>query len=64
MALGWEQIGGKWYYFNSDKNCQPIGSMMCCHWITENGKRYYLKADGKMACNEMEKNIDSMHLAR
>ena len=53
MALGWEQIGGKWYYFNLDKNCQAIGSMMRCHWITENGKRYYLKEDGVMAANEI-----------
>ena len=27
--------------------------MMRCHWISENGKKYYLKADGKMACNEI-----------
>ena len=48
----WEQIGGKVVLFQSGQNCQPIGSMMCCHWITENGKRYYLKSDGVMAANE------------
>ena len=26
--------------------------MMRCHWITENGKRYYVKEDGVMAANE------------
>ena len=53
MALGWELIGGKWYYFNPDKNCQAIGSMMRCHWITNGNKRYYVKQDGVMACNEV-----------
>lgn len=55
MVTGFQWVDSEkaWYYFNKDKNCQPIGSMMCCHWIVENGKRYYLKDDGKMACNEI-----------
>ena len=52
MALGWEQIGGKWYYFNPDKNCQAIGSMMRCHWITNGDKRYLINPD-VMAANEI-----------
>lgn len=42
MAVGWTQIEGKWYYFNSYgnkvKNC----------WIGN----YYMKEDGSMAVNE------------
>ena len=54
MAIGFQWVKEKeaWYYFNPDKNCQPVGSMMRSHWISENGKRYYLKSDGKMASNE------------
>lgn len=55
MVTGFKWVEEKksWYYFNTDKNCQPVGSMMRCHWIAEGGKRYYLKNDGKMACNEI-----------
>lgn len=54
MAIGFQWVKEKeaWYYFNPNKNCQPVGSMMRSHWISENGKRYYLKFDGKMASNE------------
>lgn len=48
MVMGWYIINGSWYYFNDDKDCQPIGSMMRNHWV---GK-YYLKDDGKMAKSE------------
>ena len=52
MAVGWCKIGEDYYYFNKTYNCQSIGSMLKNHWIEENGKRYYLKEDGKMAQNE------------
>lgn len=48
MLKGWIKRKGSWYYYNEDNNCQPIGSMMRNHW--QGG--YYLKDDGKMACNE------------
>ncbi len=48
MVKGWALIEGVWYYFNEDKNCQPIGSMMRNHWQGN----YYLKDDGKMASGE------------
>lgn len=48
MVMGWGFIGGSWYYFNDNKDCQPLGSMMRNHWI---GK-YYCKDDGKMAKDE------------
>ena len=41
MVTGFQWVDSEkaWYYFNPDKNCQPVGSMMRCHWITENGWR-------------------------
>ena len=48
MLKGWIKRKGSWYYYNEDNSCQPIGSMMRNHW--QGG--YYLKDDGKMACNE------------
>ena len=48
MVTGWMQLEEDWYYFNADKNCQPVGSMLRNHWI---GK-YYLKDDGRMAYGE------------
>ena len=43
----------KWFWYNKDSNCQPIGSMLKNHWLTtSNGKKYYLKDDGVMACDE------------
>lgn len=48
MVTGWDFIDGNWYYFNDNKDCQPIGSMMFNHWVGN----YYLKEDGKMANGE------------
>lgn len=48
MIIGWYRDGEDWYYYNESKNCQPIGSLMRNHWQ----EKYYLKDDGKMACNE------------
>lgn len=48
MVTGWLQLEEDWYYFNADKNCQPVGSMLRNHW---QGK-YYLKDDGRMAKSE------------
>lgn len=52
MAIGRTNIDGEDYFFNEDKNCQPIGSMFLNHWITDDGNKYYLKDSGKMAKNE------------
>lgn len=58
MLTGWhkvvdEQNKTKWFWYNKDVNCQPIGSMLKNHWLTtEDGKKYYLKNNGEMACNE------------
>ena len=52
MATGWCKIDGEWYYFNTTYNCQPVGSVLVNHWLTENGKKYYLKEEGKMAHGE------------
>lgn len=62
MLMGWrgvtetEEDGTKktkWFWYNKDSNCQPIGSMLKNHWLTtSNCKKYYLKDDGVMACDE------------
>ena len=52
MVTGWLKLEDSWYYCNKDNDCQPVGSIFMNHWITDNGKRYYLKDDGKMACDE------------
>lgn len=52
MMTGWLKLEDSWYYCNKDNNCQPVGSVFKNHWHEENGKRYYQKDDGKMACNE------------
>ena len=52
MVTGWLQMEDSWYYCNKDNDCQPVGSIFKNHWHEENGERYYLKDDGKMACDE------------
>lgn len=52
MLTGWKLIDNEWYYFNVKLNCQPEGSMLKNHWITDSNKKYYLKDDGKMAKDE------------
>lgn len=62
MLMGWRKVTEtvedetkktKWFWYNKDNNCQPIGSMLKNHWLTtSNGKKYYLKDDGAMACDE------------
>lgn len=58
MLTGWHKVVDeenktKWFWYNKDANCQPVGSMLKNHWLTtENGKKYYLKDDGEMSCNE------------
>ena len=45
MVTGWQQIGGKWYYFNAN-------GVMVTGWLqAEPGKWYYLYEDGSMAAN-------------
>lgn len=62
MLMGWRKVTEteedetkktKWFWYNKDSNCQPVGSMLKNHWLTtSNGKKYYLKDDGMMACDE------------
>ena len=52
MVTGWLKLEDSWYYCNKDNDCQPVGSIFMNHWHEENGERYYLKDDGKMACDE------------
>lgn len=52
MATGWCKIDGAWYCFNTTYNCQPVGSVLVNHWLTDGDKKYYLKDDGKMAYGE------------
>ena len=62
MLIGWRSVTEtdedgtkktKWFWYNKDSNCQPIGSMLKNHWLTtSDGKKYYLKDDGVMACDE------------
>ena len=47
MCTGWKQFtNGDWYYFNPEN-----GEMVCAKWVTQNGKSYYLQANGAMAKN-------------
>ena len=46
---GWEQIDGKWYFFDQDE-------WMLTGWIKDDGEWYYLKADGARAENEWAKD--------
>lgn len=63
-SIGWDRIGSKWFYFNSDGYMKtgwlkdgdkwyflnPNGDMMT-GWIKEAGKWYYLNPNGDMAYN-------------
>ena len=42
----WEQIDGKWYYFDKEGRMQT-------GWIEDKGKWYYLKESGEMASEEV-----------
>nr|DAR44049.1 MAG TPA: N-acetylmuramoyl-L-alanine amidase [Caudoviricetes sp.] len=55
MVTGWLKKNNKWYWYNKDKDCIPVGAMMRNHWVTDKGTKYYLKDDGSMACNEIIK---------
>lgn len=46
VKTGWQQSGGKWYYFNQE------GKKMANQWVTENGNSYYLGSDGAMVTNK------------
>jgi len=41
-AVGWKQIGGTWYYLNSN-------GAMETGWIQSGSKWYFLNSDGAMA---------------
>lgn len=41
-SVGWKNIGGAWYYFNS------YGFMQSNKWISDAGKWYYLCSSGEM----------------
>ena len=49
MELGWQQIDGKWYFF------QPSGVMQT-GWLKEDGAWYYMNASGEMTTGTV--NID------
>lgn len=40
-ATGWEQIKGKWYFFDKE-------GVMKTGWVSDNGKDYYFNSDGSM----------------
>lgn len=42
---GWQEIGGKWYYYDEE------GNMMTDQWQQDNGNWYYLGSDGAMVTN-------------
>lgn len=45
-AIGWKQVGNKWYYLNQS-------GIMQTGWFKDtDGKWYYLKSNGEMALNE------------
>lgn len=52
MVTGWEKLNNCWYYFNLSDGSVPVGAMLKCKWVETDGKKYYLKSDGKMAANE------------
>lgn len=41
-SIGWEQVGGNWFYFNQD-------GYMKTGWVKDGGKWYYLNSNGNMA---------------
>ena len=48
-ANGWEQIGGKWYYFDA------AGNMVANQWVMSAGNphvRYYVGPNGDMLMNQ------------
>ena len=42
----WQEVEGLWYHFDSE-------GIMQTGWLKDEGKRYYLKSSGAMACNEL-----------
>ena len=46
FAAGWEQSGDGWYYRGNS------GEYLKNNWVYENGKNYYLGADGRMLTGE------------
>ena len=44
---GWLKSGSKWYWLQGDEQ----GLMAANQWITDQGKQYYLAADGAMRAN-------------
>lgn len=56
-ALGWNKIGGKWYYFNDrvDNNDARYGIMLKDSWLDDT---YYFMADGAMATSKWVKVYD------
>ncbi|MDO5406548.1 MAG: CAP domain-containing protein [Eubacteriales bacterium] len=46
LAAGWEQSGEGWYYHANS------GNFLDSSWVCDNGKNYYLGADGRMLTGE------------
>lgn len=55
MCTGWKQIGGKWYYFDSD------GEAVKYRVTTIDDKRYFFNGDGVMQTGWIEKNNTRMY---
>ena len=63
MCIGWKQVDGIWYYFNTDgslfsgwksngNDWYLMKPEMAAGWAQDSGTWYYFKASGVMAANE------------
>lgn len=52
MITGWKFLNNDWYYFNVSNAGSPYGAMLKNTWVEDNGKKYFMKEDGKMAKSE------------
>ena len=52
MITGWKLLNNGWYYFNVSNAGFPYGAMLKNTWVEDNGKKYFMKEDGKMAKSE------------
>lgn len=52
MITGWKLLNNDWYYFNVSNAGSPYGAMLKNTWVEDDGKKYFMKEDGKMAKSE------------
>ena len=57
MQTGWQYIGGKWYYFNSD-------GAMRTGWLYDGGVWYYLNGSGVMVTGLQKIGSDTYYVER